>query len=234
MIDRNKRGRRVGMKGSLAIAAAVLVGGSAAGVVALEAGHSNATTVQSASYTMSSGHTMSEPAALTMAFGDWAKSPTNSLAALARMAPTGAFREQREHGIMFAAQRGVVVSITSRFLVVKSANGALHRWRLSGATRFRDVAGTANGMTTLTGSKARAQAAQAAKDLMRGDRIFIAGTLVHGSLMAKLVLFAAPLASRPAPRPALSASPTAPPTVMVTPSPNTTINGQPVVIGSHS
>jgi hypothetical protein len=228
MIDRNKRGRRVGMKGSLAIAAAVLVGGGAAGVVALEAGHSNVTTVQSASYTMSSRHMISEPAALTLAFNDWAKSPANSLAALSRMTPTGAFREQREHGITFAAQRGVVVSLTKKFLVVKSANGALHRWRLSGTTRFRDVAGTATGMTTLTGSKARAQAAQAAKDLMRGDRIFIAGTLVHGSLMAKLVLFAAPLASRPAP----SAVPTAPPTAI--PSPNTTINGQPAVIGSHS
>ena len=59
------------------------------------------------------------------------------------------------NGGTVAAQRGVVVSITKKFLVVKSANGALHRWRLSGATRFRDVAGTATGMTTLTGSKAK-------------------------------------------------------------------------------
>jgi hypothetical protein len=198
MIDRSKRGRgvgmsrRVGMKGRLAIAAAVLVGGSAAGVVALEAGHGTVTTAASASYTVSSSHPISEAAALTMAFGDWAKSPAKSLAALAEMKPIRAFGQQQEHGVTFAAQRGIVVRVTKKFLVVKSGNGALHLWRLSGATRFKDVAGTATGMAALTGSKAKAPATRATKDVLRGDLIFIAGTRVHGALMAKLVLFAAP------------------------------------------
>ena len=40
MIDRNKRGiRSAGVKARLAVAAAVLVGGGAAGVVALAANH---------------------------------------------------------------------------------------------------------------------------------------------------------------------------------------------------
>ena len=70
--------------------------------------------------------------------------------------------------------------------------------------------------------------------MRRGDLVFVAGTSTHGKLKAELVLFAAPLTRMPTP----SASPTArlptraTPTVI--PSPNTTISGQPVSIGSHS
>jgi hypothetical protein len=219
MIDRNKRGvRSVGGKACLAVAAAVLVGGAAAGVVALDAGHNNVTTVQSASYTIS------EAAAVTLASDDWAKSPAKSLAALAQMTPIRAFREQREHGITFAAQRGIVVRVTKKFLVVKSANGEVHPWRLSGTTRFKDVADTNTGMAALTGSKATARATRATKDVMRGDLVLVAGTSAHGLLKAELVLFATPRTSMP--------RPTAKPTVI--PSPNVTISGQPAEIGSHS
>jgi hypothetical protein len=225
MIDRNKRGvRSVGGKARLAVAAAVLVGGAAAGVVALDAGHNNVTTVRSASYTASSRPTISEAAALTLASDDWAKSPAKSLAALAQMTPIRAFREQREHGITFAAQRGIVVRVTKKLLVVKSANGEVHLWRLSGTTRFKDVADTNTGMAALTGSKATARATRATKDVMRGDLVLVAGTSAHGLLKAELVLFATPRTSMP--------RPTAKPTVI--PSPNVTISGQPAEIGSHS
>ena len=60
MISRNKRGiRRASTRVRLAVAAAVLVGGGAAGVVAVAASHSGAVAAQSAGYTT---HTLSEHA----------------------------------------------------------------------------------------------------------------------------------------------------------------------------
>jgi hypothetical protein len=224
MIDRNQRGRRLGTMGRLAIAAAVLVGGSAAAVATLDAGHGAVATVQSASFTASSHHPLSEAVALTAAFDDWASSPAKSLAALAEMKPVANFAAQQEHSVTFAAQRGIVVQVTKKFIVVRSRNGALHQWRLSSATAFKDVAGSAAGLTVLTGSEKAHPATRATKSVLRGDLVFVAGLRVHGTLTAKLVLFAAPRASKPKAK----ASPAA------TPSPNVTISGQPGEIGSHS
>jgi hypothetical protein len=51
-----------------------------------------------------------------------------------------------------AVQRGIVLLATKKFLVVKSANGAIHLWWLSGATRVKDVVSSATGMAAMTGS----------------------------------------------------------------------------------
>jgi hypothetical protein len=55
----------------------------------------------------------------------------------------------------------------------------------------------------------------------RGDLVFVGGTRVHGVLIAKIVLFAAPTATMPAP--GMSASPS--PSATATPSPGTTFSG---------
>ena len=99
MIDRNKRGiRSVGVKARLAVAAAVLVGGGAAGVVAVAANHggSEATvTAESAGFTRNFHHTISEPIALTEALNDGGMSAKASMTALADMTPMRNFSQIR-------------------------------------------------------------------------------------------------------------------------------------------
>jgi hypothetical protein len=299
MIDRDKRGiRSVGVKARLAVAAAVLVGGGAAGVVALanHSGSAAATTAESAGYTRSVQHPISEPLALTEALGSWSSSPSKAVAVLAEMTQLRSFVQLNVHHTTIAAQRGIVVLATKKFLVVRSFNGSLHLWWWNGATAFKNVDATTTGWTALTGSHPAATAAMAGNmtpastvmagsaavvrqlttsvaeptrikiitggqvititvagstatvtqpgtttapttrtrqsawwathGVQRGDLVFVAGTRTHGLLKAELVLFAPPRTSMP--RPSASPTPTA------VPSPNTTINGQPAVIGSHS
>src|SRR5450756_767069 len=129
MINRNKRG--IGsMRARLAIAAAVLVGGGAAGVVALSS-HGTAATAASAGYTTGSHHTMGEGAALSGAFSQWGSSQTRSFNTLSDMTSIRTFNQVWQRHVQFAAQRGVVLLATPKFLVVKSFNGSLHVWWLT-------------------------------------------------------------------------------------------------------
>jgi hypothetical protein len=320
MINRNRRGiRSVGVKARLAIAATVLVGGGAAGVVVVAGNHSDtaaATTAESAGYTRSFHHTISEQLALTEALLGWSTSPSRSLTELADMTPMRTFSQMEYHHSTFAVQRGIVLLATKKFLVVKSANGAIHLWWLSGATRVKDVDSSASGMAAMTGSYPATNTAMVTGNMIptenvvagstnvvtqlttpvakpttitintggevititvasstaavtqpvttqpvttqpvttrtwqsawrtmdgvqRGDLVLVAGTRTHGKLKAELVLFAAPRTSMPRPSasptatvfPSSSATSTTTPTAI--PSPNATINGQPVSIGTSS
>ena len=143
MIERNMRGiRRVGVKARLAVAAAVLVGGGAAGVVVLAANHGGSapsTTAESAGFTRSFHHTISEPIALAEALNDGGMSWQASMTTLADMTPMRSFSQMEHRHTMLAVQRGIVLLATRKFIVVRSANDAIHLWWLSGATRVRDV-----------------------------------------------------------------------------------------------
>jgi hypothetical protein len=177
MIDRNRRGiSSAGKRARVAIAAAVLVGGSAAGVVALSANHSGATTAQSAGFATSNRYMINDTTALTEAFSQWTKSPAKSLTTLTKMKPMGSFIEVRVHGTIFAAQRGIVVLATKKFLVVKSAHGGgLHLWWLGRTTHFKNVSATASGMAAMTGSTTATSVAMATGNMMP------AATLLAGS-----------------------------------------------------
>jgi hypothetical protein len=74
-----------------------------------------------------------------------------------------------------AAQRGIVVLATRKFLIVQSANGSLHLWLLSGRTQFQNVATTTTGMQALTASTSAAQQA------MWSGNMLPATTLLAGS-----------------------------------------------------
>jgi len=162
MINRNRRGiSSVSKRARLAIAAAVLVGGGAAGVLAVSASHGGATAAQSAGFSTSSHHTIGEAAALSEALSGWNQSSTKSLNTLAKMSSMRTFSQVWNHHVMFAAQRGIVVLATKKFIVVKSFNGSLHLWFLSGGTRVKDVSSTATGMTAMTGSQWASNAAMA-------------------------------------------------------------------------
>ena len=191
MIDRSKSGIRcAGTRARLAIAAAVIVGGGAVSAVAVTASHSGATTAQSAAYTTGYRHTLSESKALTEGFGEVAASPASSLVTLAEMDPLLTFAQVRWHGVTLAAQRGVVVVATKKFIVVRSANGALHLWWISKGTYFKDVGATASGMAAMTGSNTAAGTAMATGDMMP------AATVMAGSISAVTQMATTP--ARPA------------------------------------
>jgi hypothetical protein len=185
MIDRNRGGiRSVGVKARLAVAAAVLVGGGAAGVVALAANHGGsaaATTVESAGFTRSFHHTMSEQAALTEALSTGTSS-TASMTALADMAPMRTFSQVESHHTTLAVQRGIVLLATKKFLVVKSANGAIHLWWLSGATQVKDVASSARGMAAMTGSYPATNMAMSTGNMTPTEQVVAGSTSVVSQL----------------------------------------------------
>ncbi len=180
MIGRNKRGsRQASLKVRLGVAAAVLAGGSAVGVAAVAASHhSTTTTAQSAGFTLSFHHHISEQAALSTALTTWSQSQNSAMTTLANMAPMRTFAQVWHHRTQFAAQRGVVVLATKKFLLVKSANGGLHLWWINGMTQFQNVTGSATGMVAMTGSN------MAAFNAMATNNMAPAATVMAGSTAA--------------------------------------------------
>ena len=181
MIGRNRRGnRQANMKARIGIATAVLVGGSAVGVAAVAAAsHGTATPTKaqsagfshnfnhrdSAGFTLNFHHRISEQVALASALNTWGRSQQQSFSTLAQMQPMRAFSQVWNHRTQFAAQRGIVVLATRKFLLVKSANGSLHLWWLNGHTVFKNVSSSAMGMTAMTGNVNAAQAAMLANNM---------------------------------------------------------------------
>jgi hypothetical protein len=175
MIDRNKHGiRRIGAKARLAIAAAVLVGGGAASAV-VATSHSGATIAQSAGYTTKDHHTLSEQTALAEAFASWSRWPSTSLTTLTQMAPMRTFNQVWQQSTELAEQRGIVVLATKEFLVVKSFDGSLHLWALSGDTRVKDVGASTTGMYAMTGSWTAATTAMTTGNMIPSDT-WVAGS----------------------------------------------------------
>ena len=190
MIGRNKRGnRQANMKARLGIATAVLVGGSAVGVAAVAAASHHgpaATTAQSAGFTLNFHHTISEQTALASALSTWGASQQKqqrSFTTLAQMQPMRTFSQVWQHHTQFAAQRGIVVLATHKFLLVKSANGALHLWWLNGATKFANVSSTVTGMAAMTGSTTAAKAAMVTNN-MTPAAVTMAGSTTAVNQMA--------------------------------------------------
>ena len=180
MYVRNRRGKA---RTRIAVAAAVLAGAAAIGVVVVATdSHPAPSTVQSAGFSSSlaSSRELSVGTALSTALSDWTRSPQKSLTALAEMAPVKDFATVRHGKTVLAVQRGVVVLATKHWLLVKSANGSLHLWLVNGATKTKNVAGSVAGLTALTASKAAAIAAT------RGNTSPAAAVLAGTSTVAAL------------------------------------------------
>jgi hypothetical protein len=161
MNSRNRRrNRQASMKARLGIAAAVLAGGGAAGV-AVAASHSGPATqtVDNAGYVLNFHHTVSEQQALTSALNMWNSNQSRSLTTLAQMAPMRTFSQFTWHRTQFAAQRGVVVAATKKFIIVKSANGKLELWWLNHWTKQKNVTANPTGMVAMTGNNVAAHTA---------------------------------------------------------------------------
>jgi hypothetical protein len=154
-----------------------------AAVAAASHGTATTTTAKSAGFALNFHHRISEQVALASALNTWGSSHQQSFTTLAQMQSMRTFTQVWHHRTQFAAQRGIVVLATRHFLLVKSANGALHLWWLNGATRFANVGNTGMGMTAMTGSTTAAQAAMVANN-MQPAAVTMAGSTAVVNQMA--------------------------------------------------
>jgi hypothetical protein len=181
MNSRNRRrNRQANMKARLGLAGAVLVGGGAVGVAAVAAnGGGASTTTSAAAYIMGVQHHIPASQALSGALSTWGKTTAShqrALGMLAQMNPMRNFnqvwgpRHTRFAHTQYAAQRGVVTAIGTvanrQFLVVRSANGQMKVWWLTGKTGFVNAAGNAAAMVAMTGNNNAALQAAANKNMM--------------------------------------------------------------------
>jgi hypothetical protein len=193
----SKRGiRRSSLRARLAVAAVVLAGGGAAGVVAVSVSHSGTATVESAGFSQASGRTMSYTSALPSAVKDWSKSPNTSLTTISHMKPVANSWTQSWHHAILVVQRGTVVAVGKREFAVKSANGTIKIWHVNGSTKTKNVGGTSTGLSAMTGGTMKAPSRWTMNTkvtrIAKGDLIFVFGEREGHTLDAQLVLFAAP------------------------------------------
>jgi hypothetical protein len=233
----SKRGiSRVSTRVRLAVAAAVLAGAGAAGVVAVSASHSGGlATAQSAGYYQDNGRTMSYTSALSSAVKGWSESPGTSLMTISHMKPVVNYWTQPWHKHTIFIQRGTVVAVGQHQFVVRSANGTIEVWHFNDGTRILNVGGSSTGMSAMTGGTTKVPSwwdmNTRVKGLAKGDLVFVFGELEKHTLKAQLVLFAAPMQATHFAAPANPADTTAPQTTVPAVAPSG-VNG--ANFGTHS
>ena len=172
MRARDRRYGKTTVKTRVGIATAILVGGAVAAGAALAANHGAAATATSAAF---SSHAGTEGTVLSSAMTNWNGSRQSSLAELARLTQVRQFSQVRHNGRTLAVQRGIVVLATKKFLILRSSNGSLHLWLLSGKTKFQNVSNSMAGMRALTAS------AGAARQAMGSGNMTPATSLLAGN-----------------------------------------------------
>ena len=232
----SKRGiRGVSLRMSLAAAAVVLAGGTTAALVAVGASHGGTETAESAGFSQASGRTMSYTSALSSAVKDWSKSPSTSLTTISHMKPVTNYWSQSWHHAIIVIQRGTAVAVGKNEFTVKSANGTIKMWNVNGATKTKNVGGTATGMSAMTGGTMKVPSRWTMKTrvtrIAKGDLVFVYGERVGRTLKAQLVLFAAPATTNRMSMATPMATPTAKPTVTA-PAPAPTGVGA-TITGTH-
>ena len=172
MRARDRRYGKTTVKTRVGIATAILVGGAVAAGAALAANHGAAATATSAAF---SSHASTEGTVLSSAMTNWNGSRQSSFAQLARLTQVRQFSQVRHNGRTLAVQRGIVVLATKKFLILRSSNGSLHLWLLSGKTKFQNVSNSMAGMRALTAS------AGAARQAMGSGNMTPATSLLAGN-----------------------------------------------------
>jgi hypothetical protein len=156
MRARDRRYGKSPVKTRVGIATAVLVGGAVA-AAAVVASHGAAPAATSAAaYSSRFGN---EGTVLNSAMANWNGSRQTSYAQLAQLTQARQFSQTTHQGKVLAVQRGILVLATKKFLILQSANGSLHLWVLSHATKFQNVSNTMAGTQALTASTSAAQQA---------------------------------------------------------------------------
>ena len=173
MRARDRRYGKSHVKTRVGIATAVLAGGAVAAGAALAANHGAATTATSAAaYSSRAGN---EGTILSSAMSSWNGSRQSSYAQLSRLTQARQFSQARHQGKTLAIQRGIVVLATKKFLILRSSNGSLHLWLLSGKTKFQNVSNSMAGTRALTASTS------AARQAMGSGNMTPATSLLAGS-----------------------------------------------------
>jgi hypothetical protein len=185
MMARDRRYGKRPTKTRVGIATAVLVGGAVA-AAAVVASHGAAPTATSAAYASRFGN---EGTMISSALDSWSWSRQSSYSQLAQVTQARQFSQTTHQGKMLAVQRGIVVLATKKFLILRSANGSLHLWLLSGQTKFQNVSSTTDGTRALTADTSATQQAMTAGNMIP------ATTLLAGSpTMAAALLTPTPAA----------------------------------------
>jgi ribosomal protein S11 len=181
MMGRNRRNGRANPRTRIAIAAAAVVGGGAVAIAAVAAtSHGSPAAAQSASY--SSRSYTSEWNQLNSAMHNWGSSPRSAYSTLAGMTQQ-AFTQTTQHGRTFAAQRGIVVLATSKFIILQSANGSLHLWLLSGQTAFQNVTSSTSATAAMTASSSAAQQIVQSNYMIPATELMAGGPLVASRML---------------------------------------------------
>jgi len=176
MMARNRRygrSRSAVLKTRAGIATAVVLGGGAIAAAAVTAsGHAAGIAAAPAAQT---ARFSNEGTMLATALADWNSSQQGTYTQLARLTAARGFSQTSHHGRTLAIQRGIVVLATNRFIIVQSANGSLHLWLVSAATKFQNVSSTTAGTAALTASTSATQQATQSGNMVP------AATLLAGS-----------------------------------------------------
>jgi hypothetical protein len=187
MMGRNRRspaGRRgSNLKARLGIATAVVVGGGAIGAVAVATNsHTSAPAAQAAGYSHSYNYYNSQANYLSSGLSDYTWSHARAFSMFSHLGNTWRETDMRHGRSTFAFERGTVVLATSKFVVVRAANGQFNVWFLSGGTRVTNVASSMTGTTALTGSSS------AASQAMNGSMTPMTSMLTGNTTAAQRVL----------------------------------------------
>jgi len=174
MMARNPRfgpSRSAVRKTGAGLAAAAVLGGGAIAVAAVAGGHNAGIVAAPAAHT---SRFASEGTLLAAALTDWNSSKQASYAQLAQTSAR-AYSQTSHRGKTLDIQRGIVVLATNQFIILQSANGSLHLWLITGATRFQNVSASTAGTAALTANTAATQQA------MESGNMVPATTLLAGS-----------------------------------------------------
>ena len=176
MMARNRRfgrNRSAVLKTGVGIATAAVLGGGAIAVAAVAAGgHTAGIVAAPAAHT---ARFANEGTMLAAALADWNSSKQGSYSQLAQMTSARGYSQTSHQGKTLDIQRGIVVLATNQFIILQSANGSLHLWLTSGATKFQNVSSTTAGTAALTASTSATQQA------MQSGNMIPATTLLAGS-----------------------------------------------------
>jgi len=163
MMARARRNGKSSVKTRVGIATALLAGGAVAAAAVLASSHGVAATATSAAYSTGFGN---EGNTLSSAMSNWNGSRQSSYAALAGLTQARQFSQTSHRGKVLAVQRGIIVLATRKFLILRSANGSLHLWLLTGKTQFQNVSATTAGMKAMTASSNAAQQAMVSGNML--------------------------------------------------------------------
>jgi hypothetical protein len=190
MMGRNRRspaGRRgSSLKARLGIATAVVVGGGAIGAVAVATNsHTSTPAAQAAGYSHSynwGNYYNSQASYLSSGLSDYTWSQARAFSMFAHLANTKRETDMTRGRSTFAFERGTVVLATSKFAVIRAANGQFNVWFLSGGTKVTNVASSMTGTTALTGNS------WAASQAMNGSMTPTTSILTGSTTAAQQVL----------------------------------------------